>query len=101
LVKRSCQFKWEGDCHNYLGVSGHIMNSDIAITHKKISHATRRNLSIYERKIENGEPFTSRDYFYYGNELKENGYYREAIESYTKNINLTEGWNEDKVYACI
>src|SRR5690625_5078480 len=29
LVKRSRQFKWQGDCHNYLVVSGHIINSDI------------------------------------------------------------------------
>jgi len=101
LVKRSRQFKWKGDCHNYLEVSGHIINSDVAITHKKVAHSTGRNLSIYENKIKNGDPFSPRDYFYYGNELKDNGHYKLAIENYTKNIDLKEGWIEDKVYACI
>src|SRR5699024_4474018 len=101
LVKRNRHFKWKGDCHNYLEVSGYIINSDVAVTHKKTSHSTRRNLSIYETKIKNGEKFTPRDYFYYGNELRENGHYKQAIENYTKNINLTDGWIEDKVYACI
>ncbi|HLR52168.1 MAG TPA: glycosyltransferase family 2 protein [Candidatus Avamphibacillus sp.] len=101
LVKRSREFKWKGDCHNYLEVTGHIVNSDVAITHKKTKHSTGRNLNIYRKKIENGDEFTPRDYFYYGNELRENGHYVQAIESYTKNIALSDGWVEDKVYACI
>lgn len=101
LLKRSRNFKWKGDCHNYLEVSGHIINSDVAVTHKKMRHSVGRNLSIYKTKIENGDVFTPRDYFYYGNELRENGHHDQAIESYTKNINMSEGWIEDKVYACI
>src|SRR5699024_8931960 len=101
LVKRSKQFKWKGDCHNYLEVTGNIVNSDVAITHKKSSHSVGRNLNIYKNKIKNGDKFSARDYFYYGNELKENGLYKEAIDSYTKNINMKAGWVEDKVYACI
>ncbi|WP_067841781.1 glycosyltransferase family 2 protein [Amphibacillus sediminis] len=101
LLKRSKGFKWEGDCHNYLNVTGKIINSDIAITHKKLKHSVGRNLDIYQKKLERGDTFTARDYFYYGNELRENGHYREAIESYQKNIALKTGWVEDKVYACI
>lgn len=101
LVKREKNFKWKGDCHQYLAVSGKIINSDIAVTHKKIRHSVGRNLSIYQEKLEKGDTFTARDYFYYGNELRENGHYEKAIESYNKNIELAEGWLEDKVYACI
>lgn len=101
LVKRSRNFKWKGDCHQYLEVYGNIINSDIAVTHKKIRHSVGRNLSIYQKKLERGDVFSARDYFYYGNELRENGFYREAIENYEKNIQLKEGWVEDKVYACI
>src|SRR5690625_935876 len=101
LLKRSRNFIWKGDVHNYLEVSGNIINSDIAITHKKKQHAVGRNLAIYEEKMKKGETFSPRDYFYYGNELRENGHYEQAIESYTKNIHLAEGWIEDKVYACI
>ncbi|MFS0646791.1 glycosyltransferase [Siminovitchia sp. 179-K 8D1 HS] len=101
LLKRSRHFQWQGDVHNYIEVSGHIVNSDISITHLKNRHAVGRNLSIYKRKIKNGDSFTARDYFYYGNELRENGLYLEAIKSYTKAIEMEEGWVEDKIYACI
>lgn len=101
LVKRSRQFKWKGDCHNFLEVSGNIINSNVAVTHRKSGHAVGRNLDIYHEKIKNGDEFTPRDYFYYGNELRENGHYKKAIENYTININHSEGWIEDKVYACI
>lgn len=101
LLKRSRGFKWRGDCHNYLEVDGNIMNANIAVTHKKSGHAVGRNLSIYEQKIKSGDSFSPRDYFYYGNELRENGHYEKAIESYTRNIQMRDGWIEDKIYACI
>ncbi len=101
LVKTSKNFKWGGDAHNYLNVYGNIINSDVAITHKKIKHSVGRNLEIYKKKIENGDVFSARDWFYYGNELRENGHHEEAIKSYTKNIAMSDGWVEDKVYACI
>ncbi|UAL50194.1 MULTISPECIES: glycosyltransferase [Metabacillus] len=101
LVKTSKNYRWEGDVHNYLNVSGKIINSDISITHKKIGHSVGRNLTIYQMKIDRGDVFGARDYFYYGNELRENGHYEQAIEAYTKNIEMKEGWIEDKVYACI
>ncbi|MEL7564890.1 MAG: glycosyltransferase family 2 protein [Dehalobacterium sp.] len=101
LVKREKNFKWRGDCHQYLEVYGKIINSDIAVTHKKIRHAVGRTVSIYTNKIARGDVFSPRDYFYYGNELRENSRYEEAIESYKKNISMKEGWVEDKIFACI
>jgi len=101
LVKREKNFTWKGDCHQYLEVYGNIINSDIAVTHKKIKHAVGRTVSIYEKKIERGDEFSARDYFYYGNELRENKKYKEAIESYNKNILKKDGWIEDKIFACI
>lgn len=101
LVKREKNYKWCGDCHQYLDVKGKIINSDISVTHRKIKHAVGRTVSIYEKKIERGDNFTPRDHFYYGNELRENGLYEKAIESYDKNITAKEGWIEDKVFACI
>ncbi|GMA50029.1 beta 1,4 glucosyltransferase [Alicyclobacillus contaminans] len=104
LVKRERNYRWYGDCHNYLSVSGHIINSDIAVTHQSPPNKTSRigrNLSIYAAKIERGERFSPRDYFYYGNELRESGKYQDAIESYKKNLAMAEGWVDDKIYACI
>lgn len=77
------------------------MNGDVAVTHKKDKHSVGRNLAIYEAKQGRGDSFSARDYFYYGNELLENGHYVKAIDSYTKNIVTPDGWVEDKVFACI
>lgn len=101
LLKRERNFKWRGDCHNYINVYGAIINADIAVTHKKIRHSVGRTISIFEEKKARGDVFTARDYFYYGNELRENKRYEEAIESYNKNLALKEGWVEDKIFACI
>jgi len=101
LVKREKNYKWFGDCHNYLDISGKIINTDIAITHKKLHHAVGRTVSIFEGKMLRGDTFSPRDYFYYGNELRENERYEKAIESYNNNISMEEGWVEDKIFACI
>ncbi len=101
LLKREKNYTWQGDCHQYLNVSGKVINSDVSVTHKKVRHAVGRTISIYEGKIERGDTFSARDCFYYGNELRENGHYEKAIESYNKNIAMKEGWVEDKIFACI
>ncbi len=101
LLKRERNFQWFGDCHNYINVRGKIINSDISVTHKKIRHSVGRTISVFEGKIARGDVFSSRDYFYYGNELRENGRHEEAIKSYDNCIALKEGWVEDKIFACI
>lgn len=101
LVRRDKNFQWYGDCHNYLDVRGNVINSDIAITHKKLRHSVGRTVSIFENKKLRGDTFSARDHFYYGNELRENSRYQEAIDSYDKNISMKEGWVEDKIFACI
>ena len=101
LLKREKNFKWHGDCHNYISVSGRIVNSDIAVTHKNKHHAVGRTVSIFEEKKARGDVFSPRDYFYYGNELRENGKFKKAIKSYNRNLATTEGWVEDKIFACI
>ena len=101
LIRRDKNFKWFGDCHVYLQVAGKIINSEVAITHKKIKHSVGRNLGIYEAKRSRGDVFSARDYFYYGNELRENGHHEQAVESYQKNLDMSEGLVEDKLYACV
>ncbi|MGG0284332.1 glycosyltransferase family 2 protein [Peribacillus butanolivorans] len=99
LVKRSRNFKWYGDCHVYLQVNGKILDSDICVSHKRVHHSTGRNLTIYEKRIAEGDQFTPRDYYYYANELNENQMYEKAIENYNIFLNMKEGWIEDKIAA--
>ena len=100
LVKRSKRFQWHGAVHEYLAVSGYILNSDIAITHLPVKHDSDRNLRIYERRLAAGETFTPRDLFYYANECFDHQNYERAIEYYQKFINSKEGWIEDNIAAC-
>lgn len=101
LVKRARNFIWKGKCHNYLEVSGKILDSDIAITHLKEGHSNERNLQIYKDRIKRKEAFSPRDYFYYGNELRENGYHNEAIDAYIKRLAQKDGWKEEKIFSAI
>lgn len=100
LVKRANNFKWKGACHNLLVVSGNIINSDIGIAHKKLKKRTDRTLKMFQNRLENGENFNVRDLHYYANELYEHKLYEEALVFYNKVINRSDGWFENKIYAC-
>ena len=101
LVKRSRNFKWVGAVHEYLAVAGNILNSDICVTHKRIEgHSSDRNLKIFERRKENGDPFSPRDLYYYGNELFDHKLYRRAIEVCQDFLKTGQGWVEDEISAC-
>lgn len=100
LVKRNHHFQWYGAVHEYLLVSGHILNSDIAITHKRVRHDSGRNITIYEKRLAKGEEFTPRDLYYYANELRDHCRYEEAIKYYQIFLATKKGWLEDEISAC-
>ncbi|WP_420825890.1 glycosyltransferase [Scopulibacillus daqui] len=100
LVKRMRNFQWHGAVHEYLEVFGHIINSDIAVTHTGVSHDSERNLRIYEKRLEKGEEFSPRDLYYYANELFDHQQYEKAIDYYLKFLNSGKGWVEDNISAC-
>lgn len=101
LVRRACKFQWIGPVHEYLEVGGKIINSEIAIRHKKDKMHTDRNLMIYRRRIDAGEEFSPRDLYYYANELKDNALYEEALLFYKRFLDGKLGWVEDNIAACI
>lgn len=100
LVRRSYNFQWSGQVHEYLVVRGKILNSDIAITHKSESHDADRNLRIYKKKLARGDEFTPRDLYYFANELRDHREYEEAILYYEKFLATKKGWVEDEIAAC-
>lgn len=100
LVKRSKDFKWIGFIHEYLDVRGNILDSDINIVHKKEKEYSNRNLKIYEKQISKGIKLSTRDIYYYANELYDNARYDDAIREYINFINTNEGWEEDIKGAC-
>lgn len=100
LVKRSNNFKWYGFVHEYLAVGGNIMNSEIAVTHKKLKQTPKRNLEIYQNKLKEGVDFTPRDILYYGNELYDHKMYDESLKYYNKFLDSKQGWFEDNIRVC-
>ncbi|GGH67341.1 hypothetical protein GCM10008014_48680 [Paenibacillus silvae] len=100
LVRRDRQFRWIGAVHEYLAVAGHLLHSDIAVTHKKDKEYTDRNLRIYRKREQAGEEFSPRDLYYFGNELKDHAQYEDAITYYGKFLATGLGWLEDQIAAC-
>lgn len=100
LVKRENNFLWFGRIHEYLAVYGNIFHSDIEIHHKKeILNSGTRNLEIFLEMKNDNELFTTRDTFYFANELFDNKRYEEATEQYELFLSKSDGWVEDKKTA--
>lgn len=100
LVKRSNNYKWIGRIHEYLSVYGNSIHSDIEVYHKKETQSiSTRNLDIFIEMRKNNDIFTTRDIFYFANELFDHGKYNEAIEEYEDFLSRNDSWVEDKKTA--
>lgn len=100
LVRKACGFQWHEPVHEYLLVGGNIIHSDICIIHKKDKTYTSRNLRIYEEMSAAGKEFSPRGLYYFGNELRDNSHFKEAVNEYEKFLNTNQGWIEDNIQAC-
>ncbi|MQR94337.1 glycosyltransferase [Fictibacillus phosphorivorans] len=100
LVKRDKNFRWVGPVHEYLGVNGQIINSDIVVTHTRKHAHSGRNLAIFENREKRGESFSPRDLYYFGNELMDNQHFDKALKIYARFIEEKKGWSEDIISAC-
>ncbi|MBU5485215.1 glycosyltransferase [Clostridium sp. MSJ-11] len=101
LLNRRSNYQWMEPVHEYLKVSGKIINSDICITHKKeYESAKGRNLSIYQKAICQGVSLTPRALYYYARELYYNEEYYNAIRYFKRFLDTEEGWVEDNINAC-
>lgn len=101
IVKRERNYQWYGAVHEYLNVYGNVIHSDAAVTHHKEKEYTDRNLQIYRRHQAAGKEFSIRDLYYFGNELRDNLFFEEAVEYYEKYLATGLGWVEDQIAACL
>lgn len=100
IVKRLKNFQWHGAVHEDLKVEGNILDSDIAVTHKKVHKATDRNLKIYENRLKHGKALTAQDIFHYARELHQHKMYEKAIEYYLKFLEDENKSEENKIFVC-
>jgi len=101
LLKRLSGAFWVDPVHEYMQLSGTVERLPIAICHRKEKIATSdRNLKIYENMEQQKCPFTPRNYYYYGRELRDHGFYAKSNDILKLFLNQKEGWVEDKIAAC-
>lgn len=84
LLKRSVNFTWNDPVHEFINFGGNVVNTDIAVTHKKVHTSAGRNLRIFEKMIKEGKELSNRHCFYYSRELYINGRFNDAIIYYNK-----------------
>lgn len=102
FLRRSLNFQWTGRIHEY--VSSPLANTsyydhDIKIEHHKYKDGTSRNLKIFAKMIKDKVEFTSRDIFYFGNELYFGKKYQRALAEYENFLKKDDAWYVDKLTA--
>ncbi len=100
LVKRSKNPKWHDPIHEFIGIDGNIINSDICVTHKRVHDNSDRNIKIFEKLVSEGRVLTPRNLFYYAKELYYHDKHHEAIEYFNRFLDSGEGWVEDIINTC-
>lgn len=101
LCKRVNGYKWIDPIHEYMGISGNIINSNIAITHSKVHPSPAdRNIKIFEKLISQGKKMSPRNILYYAKELYYNAQYNDAIKYFNEFLDTEKGWIEDNISAC-
>jgi glycosyltransferase involved in cell wall biosynthesis len=101
LVRREANFQWKDPIHEFIIISRNVITSDICVSHRKTHpNEPQRNLNIFRRIIESGEPLSARQKFYYARELCDNKFYDEALSAFRTFLADQNGWVEDNNRAC-
>lgn len=101
LLKRSKNFIWYDYVHEYLKLSGNIINVDISVTHVSKHKKSTRNLDILEKMISDGKELSNRNKFYYARELFMNTRYNDAIPYYIEFLNTDDGLISNYIDSCL
>lgn len=95
ILRRNMNFVWLDPVHEAIVPRGKIVYRDIPIQHRKRKqNSPFRNLRIYQEYIKNGGKLSSRQRFYYANELYYNNLFTEALCQYEKLD------SEEEVFLC-
>lgn len=101
ILRNSDRYKWSGAIHEAISPLGHIIHSDIAVTHRKLHPSDPdRNLRIFEKQIKFGRTLSPREQFYYARELYYHERYTDAIAVLEPYLERGDGWTENRIEAC-
>lgn len=100
ILKNIPRYRFQGRVHEVVVPSGRIEKAEILVEHRPgRKKESDRNLRIYEKMKKGGQPFSSRELYYYGRELLEHGRYSEAEEVFSQFLRRPDGWLEDRIEA--
>lgn len=100
IVSRAKNYKWSGFIHESIYLKGKIIYSDFSVTHKKKNKDIKRNLNIFNRKLNEGYTLCPREEFYYGRELMANNCFYDAEKVLKKFLDDGNGTVENSISAC-
>jgi glycosyltransferase involved in cell wall biosynthesis len=100
LLKRINNYQWKEEIHEYIGIIGNVITSDINITREINKSDHKRNLKIYKKMLLRGKRLSPRSLYYYAKDLYYNKRFDEAITYYKKFLESGNGWTSDKINAC-
>jgi len=102
IVRRAAGFAFSGAVHEAMAVTGRVIRADIAVRHtgKHGESSNRRNLAIYEKRIQAGTPLAARDRYYYARELQSAGEYERAEQAFKDFLSM-DGWAVNRQEAMI
>lgn len=101
LLRSKDNYRWEGAVHEVITPHGPILDTHIAISHRKTgSGDPDRNLKIYQKQLAEGHIFNAREQFYYARELMYHNLWQDAIAVFSDFLAMEEGWLENRISAC-
>lgn len=102
IFKNESGFRFEGKVHEAVCPKGKVVLKDIAVEHRKTKPAAPlRNLNIYQKSISDGEILSTRDLYYYANELYYNNMYSQALATYEEYGARKDFFTADKIQSLI
>lgn len=98
LIRRESGLRFRGRVHEAVAPIGKIFHADIPIRHcKEKTEESDRNLRIYERMEQEGEPFDPRALYYYGRELLQHKQLKKACQILEEFLARPDGWVENRI----
>jgi len=110
IARRILYPTWNGRIHETMHITATsaytetYVPMDIAyISHYKHKDQKTRNLDIFRDMDAKNEIYRGRDWFYYGNECRDNKLYDEAIDKYRKCVETPNTWVIEQLnsYLCM
>ena len=101
LFKRENDYRWIDPVHEYIELTGNVLNTNIPVHHLKDKQEklSTRNIDIYLAQEQRDISFTPRQTFYFAREYYDHKNYEQAAKYFSKFLALGEKWEDNHIDA--